>query len=107
MAEKEGSIPDRMSMRCVGSGRVVKGKPEGETGMCEYIDLSGDKIFSTFSVGNGETPGAVASHHTISGGTGKYIGISGEWVGTRHPLRSPVEGQIMTIIVYKGSYRLP
>lgn len=107
VAEKEGSLGDGMSMRCVGSGRMVKGKPEGETGMCEYIDLSGDKIFSTFSVVNGETTGTFMSKHTIAGGTGKYSGITGEWLGTRHPLRPPVEGQIMTVLVYKGSYKLP
>jgi hypothetical protein len=107
VAEKEGSLGDRMSMRCVGSGRMVKGKPEGETGMCEYIDLSGDKIFSTFSVVSGETSGTFMSKHTIAGGTGKYNGITGEWLGTRHPLRPPVEGQIMTVLVYKGSYKLP
>jgi hypothetical protein len=59
------------------------------------------------SAGNGEAPGTVVSKHTIAGGTGKYTGITGEWVGTRHPLRSPIEGQIMTVIVYKGSYKLP
>jgi hypothetical protein len=107
IADKEGSLGDRMSMRCVGSGRIVKGKPEGETGMCEYIDLSGDKVFTTFLVVNGETPGTVMSKHTIAGGTGKYSGVAGEWVGTRHPLRPPVEGQIMTVLVYKGSYKLP
>src|SRR5262249_28761664 len=107
IAEKEGSLPDRMSMRCVGRGRLVKGTPEGETGMCEYIDGSGDKIFSTFSVSGGETPVTVASHHTVAGGTGKYTGISGEWVGARRSLRSPVEGQVVAVIVYKGSYKLP
>jgi hypothetical protein len=107
VAEKEGSLPDRMSMRCVGGGRIVKGKSEGETGMCEYIDVSDDKIFSTFSVSNGETPGTVASHHTVAGGTGKYTGITGNWVGTRRSLRSPVEGQVVAVIVYKGSYKLP
>ena len=100
MAEKEGSLGDQMSMRCVGSGRLVKGKPEGETGMCEYIDLSGDKFFTTFAVVSGETPGTVRSKHTIAGGTGKYSGITGEWIGARHPLRPLVEGQIMTVLVY-------
>jgi hypothetical protein len=91
VAEKEGSLTDHMSMRCVGGGRTVKGMPEGETGMCEYIDVSGDNIFSTFSVVDGETPGTFMSKHTIAGGTGKYNGITGEWLGTRHPLRPPVE----------------
>ena len=75
--------------------------------MCEYIDGSGDKIFSTYSASSGETPDTVGSHHTIAGGTGKYTGISGEWVGTRRSLRSPVEGQAISVIVYKGSYKLP
>ena len=84
VAEKEGNLPDRMSMRCVGSGRLVKGRPEGETGMCEYIDVSGDKVFTTYSVVSAQTPGTAISKHTIAGGTGKYTGITGEWVGTRH-----------------------
>jgi hypothetical protein len=107
VAEKAGSLGDQMSMRCVGSGRLVKGKPSGETGMCEYIDLSGDKVFTTYSVVGGETPGTFRTKHIIAGGTGKYSGIIGDWVGTRHPLWPLVEGQIMTVIVYKGSYKLP
>ena len=51
--------------------------------------------------------GTVASHHTVAGGTGKYTGITGNWVGTRRSLRSPVEGQVVAVIVYKGSYKLP
>ena len=102
-----GNLGQRMSIRCVGGGRIVKGKSEGETGMSEYIDVSGDKIFSTFSVSNEETPGTVASHHIVAGGTGKYTGITGNWVGTRRSLRSLVEGQVLAVIVYKGSYKLP
>jgi len=86
IAEKEESFGDRMSMRCVGSGRLVKGRPEGETGMCEYIDLSGDKFYTSFAVVTGETPGTVRSKHTVAGGTGKYSGITGEWIGARQEL---------------------
>jgi hypothetical protein len=107
LAEKEGSLPDRMSMRCVGGGRSVKGMLEGETAMCEYMDVSGDKFFTTVSSKNGEIPGTVVSKHTLAGGTGKYTGIVGEWVGIRRSLRSPVEGQALAVIVYKGSYKLP
>jgi hypothetical protein len=107
LAEKEGSLPDRMSVRCVGGGRVVKGALEGETGMCEYIDLSGDKLFTTTSSTKGEIPGTVSTKHTLAGGTGKYTGITGGWTGARRSLRSPIEGQGISAVTYKGSYRLP
>ena len=107
LAEKEASLPDRMSVRCVGGGRVVKGVLEGERGMCEYMDLSGDKLFTTTSSKTGETPGTVVTKHTLAGGTGKYTGIVGGWEGIRRSLRSPVEGQSISVVVYKGSYKLP
>jgi hypothetical protein len=43
IAGKEGTFPDRMSARCVGGARTVKGTIENETGMCEYLDVSGTK----------------------------------------------------------------
>ena len=107
LAEKEGSLPDRMSIRCVGSGRVVKGALEGQTSMCEYIDLSGDKLFTTASVTKGEIPGTTIAKHTLAGGTGKYTGITGGWTGVLRPLRFPIEGQGIAAVTYKGSYKLP
>jgi len=107
LAAKEASLPDRMSVRCVGGGRVVKDRLEGERGMCEWVDVSGDKLFTTTSSKTGETPGTTVTKHTLAGGTGKYTGIVGEWEGIRRSLRSPVEGQSISVVVYKGSYRLP
>jgi hypothetical protein len=107
LVEKEASLPDRMSVRCVGGGRVLKGILEGERGMCEYMDVSGDKLFTTTSSKAGETPGTVVTTHTLGGGTGKYTGIVGGWEGIRRSLRSPVEGQSISVVVYKGSYKLP
>lgn len=107
LAEKEASLPDRMSVRCVGGGRDVKGVLEGERGMCEYMDVSGDKLFTTYSSRTGDMPGTVISKHTLAGGIGKYTGIVGEWEGVRRSLRSPVEGQGISVVVYKGSYKLP
>jgi hypothetical protein len=92
-----------MSGRCVGSGRVVKGTLETETGMCEFIDLTGDKLFTTTS----STKGDIGTKHTLAGGTGKYTGITGGWTSVRRSLRSPIEGQGIVVITYKGSYKLP
>ena len=54
LTEKEETLLDRMSGRCVGSGRVVKGTLEAETGMCEFIDLTGDKLTTTTSSTKGD-----------------------------------------------------
>jgi hypothetical protein len=107
LAEKEANFPDRMSVRCVGSSRVVKGTLEAEMGMCEYTDVSGEKLFTTYTVAKGELPGTAVSKHTLAGGTGKYTGIAGGWDGVRRSLRSPIEGQGVSISTYKGSYKLP
>lgn len=103
LTEKEETLLDRMSGRCVGSGRVVKGTLETETGMCEFIDLTGDKLFTTTS----STKGDIGTKHTLAGGTGKYTGITGGWTSVRRSLRSPIEGQGIVVITYKGSYKLP
>ena len=81
---------------------------EEETGLCEYIDLTGDKVVAAVTAKASDTPGTAATTKLIlAGGTGKYTGIVGEWEGTRRSIRFPVEGQGLVATTYKGSYKLP
>jgi hypothetical protein len=71
---------DKMSARCVALN-VASGDKKYINGACVLADSDGDKIFSTFDTRDvdkslGEK-GACGTH-IITGGTGKYAGITGK-----------------------------
>ncbi len=72
----EGTFPDRMSR--LGDGRILKGKTEAETGLCEFLDLSGDQVFVTETSKTKSTSNTFTANHSIVGGTGKYTTIVGD-----------------------------
>jgi hypothetical protein len=78
VSDKAEGFGDRVTGRCLGSGRVIKGKVEFEYGTCEFTDVTGDKFYTTLSFVSGNADTAVAKQ-TIVGGTGKYSGITGAW----------------------------
>ena len=45
VADKPGGFGDRLTVRCIGSYRALKGKVEFEYNMCEYTDPAGDKLY--------------------------------------------------------------
>jgi hypothetical protein len=69
---------DKMSARCAAL-KVDSGEKKYIDGACVLADSDGDKIFSTFDTRDLDKsqPKMDCGTHTITGGTGKYKGISG------------------------------
>jgi len=69
---------DKMSARCVALN-VASGEKKYINGACILSDADGDKIFSTFDTRDLDKsqPKMDCGTHIITGGTGKYKGISG------------------------------
>jgi hypothetical protein len=69
---------DKMSARCVALN-VASGEKKYIDGACVLTDSDGDRIFSTFDTRDLDKsqPKMDCGTHIITGGTGKYKGISG------------------------------
>jgi hypothetical protein len=69
---------DKMSARCVALN-VSSGDKKYIDGACVLADADGDKIFSTFDTRDLDKsqPQMNCGTHIITGGTGKYKGITG------------------------------
>jgi len=69
---------DKMSARCVALN-VASGEKKYIDGACVLADSDGDKIFSTFDTRDLDKsqPKMDCGTHIITGGTGKYKGITG------------------------------
>jgi hypothetical protein len=63
------------------------------------MDKDGDQVFTTF-----EAKGAAGSH-TLTGGTGKYAGISGKADYTLEPIKAP-ENLSMIVVPHKATWKL-
>ena len=68
---------DKMSARCVALN-VASGDKKYIDGACVLADTDGDKIFSTFDTRDLDKsqPDMNCGTHVITGGTGKYKGIT-------------------------------
>ena len=68
----------RMSGRCAGLN-VVEGDANYIDGACVLANSDGDKVMSTFDTRNLDKsqPNMDCGTHVITGGTGKYKGITG------------------------------
>ena len=69
---------DKMSARCLALN-VQSGDKKYIDGACVLADADGDKIFSTFDTRDVDKsqPDMNCGTHIITGGTGKYTGITG------------------------------
>ena len=69
---------DKMSARCMALS-VASGPKKYIDGACVLADADGDKIFSTFDTRDLDKsqPDMNCGTHIITGGTGKYKGITG------------------------------
>jgi hypothetical protein len=70
---------DKMAARCAAL-KVDSGDKKYIDGACVLADKDGDKIFSTFDTRDVDTsqPKMNCGTHIITGGTGKYKGITGK-----------------------------
>ena len=92
VADKPGGFGDRLTVRCIGSYRTLKGKIEFEYNMCEYTDPAGDKLYSKLENVSSDAD-KVVNKTTLISGTGKYAGITGGWEVVRRSHRPPAEGE--------------
>ena len=88
---------DSMTVRCIYYFEAVMGSRK-HNGACIETDSDGDKVYTTFE---GET-----MTHTLIGGTGKYIGISGTAAYTSKELPAPGEGLTANITEHKLTWKL-
>jgi hypothetical protein len=70
---------DKMSAHCT-AVNVASGEKKYIDGACVLADSDGDKIFSTFDTRDVDAsqPDLSCGTHIITGGTGKYAGITGK-----------------------------
>ena len=75
---KGEAMLDKMSAHCTAVS-VASGDKNYIDGACVLADMDGDKIFSTFDTRDIDKsqPDMDCGTHTITGGTGKYKGITG------------------------------
>ena len=76
---KGGTMFDKMSARCEALN-VASGDKKYFDGACVLTDSDGDKVFSTFDTRDLDKsqPDMKCGTHIITGGTGKYAGITGK-----------------------------
>ena len=84
---KGEAMLDKMSARCVALN-VDLGEKKYIDGACVLSDKDGDKIFSTFDTRDVDAsqPAMNCGTHVITGGTGKYTGITGREPFACNPL---------------------
>ena len=87
---------DKMSAQCVALN-VASGDKKYIDGACVLADSDGDKIFSTFDTRDLDKsqPDMNCGTHVITGGTGKYKGITG---------REPFACNTMPALAGSGGY---
>jgi hypothetical protein len=92
--------------RCIGMGTGNKAAAHN-AGNCVYVDADGDQIFSTFEIrrsGEGQ-PGRGTKEYT--GGTGKYVGLTGRAEFTASSLKTLDKNAPDTFEGHaQGSYKL-
>jgi hypothetical protein len=74
-----GKLMDKMVAHCV-AVKIDSGTAKYMNGGCTMTDKDGDNIFTTFDTREleGALPRFTCGTHTITGGSGKYKGISGK-----------------------------
>jgi hypothetical protein len=96
---------ERAGARCLALGRFDPETQEwGGRGTCTWQDAEGDKIFETIE--DSGTGGAGAGKGTITGGTGKFAGITGSHDYTLEFAASPGAGHTLWVGHKKGTWRI-
>lgn len=74
-----GKLMDKMVAHCV-AVKIESGAAKYMNGGCTMTDKDSDKIFTTFDTREleGALPRFTCGTHTITGGSGKYKGMSGK-----------------------------
>jgi hypothetical protein len=101
-AAPQGDLLGGKSARCLGYGSYDAKGAYHEDGRCTFVDADGDQVFETYVIGSDVNPG----RGQITGGTGKYKGVKGEYVLTYEPMATFAGGHSMGRGTKKGSYTI-
>jgi hypothetical protein len=100
-ATSPGSVLDKLAARCLTFGeQATDGSQFTMRGTCTLTDADGDHIFEAVDESNG------AGHGKLTGGTGKFQGITGDLEFTTTYFGSPADGVSQGAGHKKGSYRI-
>lgn len=101
---------DHMTWHCWGGADFRKGLGQA-SGYCVGTDPSGDQIAYDFSDDAKRSLDQKSWNgtSTLTTGTGKYAGISGQFKTVLHPgeFRPATEGTYFQYVTLEGSYKLP
>lgn len=97
-----GDLLGGKSARCIGYGWHDAHSAYHEDGRCTFVDADGDQIFETYAIGSATSPG----RGELTGGTGKFQGIKGEYVLTYEPMATFAGGHSTGRGTKKGSYTI-
>ncbi|MGF6874101.1 hypothetical protein [Paraburkholderia sp. MM5477-R1] len=86
---------DKLSVHCLFFEGARAGQ-YSETGSCTETDTDGDMIYLTVST----------DAQTLTGGTGKYKGITGDGTFSGHPLRPPAPGTFAVMLDHKVNWKI-
>ena len=105
---KDKSSPvDNTVGRCLGYGSYHPEKGAvHEVGTCTFQDADGDKIFETYEVTIKDSTDHASALAKISGGTGKYEGITGSLTSTVEVLPALGPGHTMWTGDATGEYKI-
>ncbi len=96
---------ERMGARCVALGHFdTESEAWDGLGNCTWQDAEGDRIFETLEESG--TGGAGTGKAVITGGTGKFAGITGGYDYTLEFAASPGEGHFQWVGHKKGTFRI-
>ena len=100
-AASPGSVLDKLAGQCLQFGeQTTDGSQFTTRGTCTLTDIDGDHIFEGIAFENGSGRGK------LTGGTGKFEGISGDLELTTSYFGSPAEGVTQGSGHKKGSYKI-
>jgi hypothetical protein len=100
-ATSPGSLLDKLAARCLQFGeQSADGSQFTSRGTCTLTDIDGDHIFETVDLNNG------TGRSKLTGGTGKFEGITGDIELTTTYFGSPADGVSQGAGHKKGSYRI-
>jgi hypothetical protein len=90
-----GGLFHNATIRLLGSMTIEKGIYKDERGWGVWNLQNGDKVFVTYTFAGEVKPGEVGFGKgtvTLTGGTGKCVGIQGSFEATRYMVRTALEG---------------
>jgi hypothetical protein len=98
------------TLRALGGMIVEKGIYKDERGWGVWNLQNGDKVFFTYTWAGEVKPGGIGTGKgiiTLTGGTGKCVGIQGSFESTRTMVRTALEGVGQSYTKANVKYKLP